>query len=100
MFFINILYIKEILDCCNNLIFIKGEKEDIILIILLYSIFKYFVMFVIHELVWPTQLFNKKHNIVNKIIRFREYNEYLLKLKNKNFFFNIYFAMVYNYKYE
>ena len=74
--------------------YLYWNLEDILVVFLLYNFFKYIIMCSIIELIWPTQYFNKKHNIGYNIIKFRSYIEVLLKLKNYSFFyfsFNIFF---------
>lgn len=42
------------------------------------------------ELVWPTQFFNRRHNIGFQVHKFRVYNEVVLKLKSHSVFTYIY----------
>lgn len=72
----------------------KFNWEDIILVGLLYNFFKFLVMSAFIELIWPTQMFNRKHNIGYQAFKFRTYTETLLKLRSKNTFLtslNLYF---------
>jgi hypothetical protein len=65
--------------------------EDFLIVLMIYNFLKLLVIGVIHELVWPTHYFNKKHNIGYSSYKLRTYTEYLLKLKNNNTFFYIYY---------
>lgn len=56
--------------------------EDFIVVLLLYNFFKYLIMCTMIELVWPTQYFNRRHNISYERMRFRTYTEVILKLSN------------------
>lgn len=64
----------------------KFNWEDIVLVGLLYNFFKFLVMSAFIELIWPTQMFNRKHNIGYQTYKFRTYTETVLKLRNKNAF--------------
>jgi len=65
--------------------------EDLLVILMVYNFLKLLIISVIHELVWPTHYFNKKHNIGYSSYKLRTYSEYLLKLKNNNTYFYIYY---------
>jgi hypothetical protein len=74
--------------------------EDVIVVFLLYNFFKYLIMCAMVELIWPTQFFNRRHNIGYNIHKFRTYSEVLVKLRNSNkrysvfsYYFNRYFFM-------
>lgn len=72
----------------------KFNWEDIVLVGLLYNFFKFLVMSAFIELIWPTQSFNRKHNIGYQTFKFRTFVETVLKLRSKNVFLsslNIYF---------
>lgn len=70
--------------------YLHWNLEDILVVFLLYSFFKYLIICSIVELIWPTQYFNRKNNIGTQIIRFRVYTEVLLKLRNFSTFFYIF----------
>ena len=65
--------------------------EDFLIILMIYNFLKLLIISIIHELIWPTHYFNKKHNIGYSSYKLRSYTEYLLKLKNNNTFFYIYY---------
>jgi hypothetical protein len=65
--------------------------EDFLIVIMIYSFLKLLVLSVIHELIWPTHYFNKKHNVGYLAYRLRSYSEFLLKLKNNNSYFCVYY---------
>lgn len=65
--------------------------EDFFIILMFYNFLKLLVISVIHELIWPTHYFNKKHNIGYTSYKLRNYAECLLKLKNNNTFFYVYY---------
>ena len=58
--------------------------EDLIVVLMIYSFIKLLVLSTVNELIWPTQFFNRKHNIGFNAYRLRTYTEVLLKLKGNN----------------
>ncbi len=61
----------------------------------LYNFFKYLIMCIISELFWPTQFFNRRHNVGYQAYRLRTYTETLLKLIDYSsfyFVFNYFFT--------
>ena len=77
----------ETLDFFN--IYYYFAFEDFVVVIFLYSFFKYLIMCAITELIWPTQFFNRRQNIGYQVWRFRTYTEVLLKLRGYS---NYYYA--------
>jgi len=72
--------------------------EDVIVVFLLYNFFKYLIMCAMIELIWPTQFFNRRHNIGYQLFKFRTYTEVLLKLRGYSSFyyvFNYFFIKYY-----
>ena len=65
--------------------------DELLIIILIYNFMKLIIFNSIIELIWPTNYFNKKHNINFSLIKFRSFTEVLLKLrlinKKKSVFF-------------
>ena len=78
----------------SNLDFLNFYKnflwEDLIVIFFMYNFVKYLFIFALIELVWPTQFFNKRHNIGTNVIRFRTYSETALKLFNQSSYFSVF----------
>ena len=60
--------------------------DDLIVILMIYSFIKIVLMSSLNELVWPTQFFNRRHNIGFQVFKFRTFNEVILKLKSANSF--------------
>ncbi len=60
--------------------------DDLIVIFMLYSFIKILLMSSLSELIWPTQFFNRRHNIGFQVFKFRVFTEVLLKLNNSNSF--------------
>ena len=60
--------------------------DDLIVILMIYSFIKLVLMSSLNELVWPTQFFNRRHNIGFQVFKFRTFNEVILKLKSSNSF--------------
>lgn len=56
--------------------------EDFIVIVLLYNFIKFLIMSAVHELIWPTQFFNRRHTTGYSFIRFRTFTETILKLRS------------------
>ena len=71
--------------------------EDLFVFFFLYNFFKFLLLNSIIELIWPTQYFNRKHNIGYKIYRLRTYTETLLKLRSSTFSFNVYSKLLFKY---
>lgn len=69
--------------------------EDLITVFMFYNFFKLLLMCVINELIWPTQYFNKKHNIGYQTYRLRTYSEVILKLRNLNSYNYIFYLLFY-----
>ena len=76
----------------NNFNFFLNFKlisvEEIIIIFMFYNFIKIIIFGSIFELIWPTQFFNKRHNL-NKI-KYRDFIETILKLKINNNVNNVY----------
>ena len=60
--------------------------DDLIIIFMIYSFIKILLMSSLNELVWPTQFFNRRHNIGFQVFKFRTFTEVVLKLNNSNSF--------------
>ena len=73
----------------NNFdLYLSSIQEDIFVVIIMYVFIKMVFLSSIVELIWPTQMFNRK-NSTNVIgFRLRTFTETILKLRslNKNFF--------------
>ena len=54
-----------------------------------YNFLKLLLIGSILELIWPTQFFNRRHNINLQLFRFRTFVETFLKLKTSNYILNI-----------
>jgi hypothetical protein len=67
---------------------------DVISLLMLYSVFKYLLVGVVTEMIWPTQLFNRMHSYLNDTIRFRTYTEYFSKLMAYSTFFFFFYSSV------
>ena len=61
-----------------------------IVVFLLYNFFKYLIVSAFVELIWPTQMFNRKHLIGYNVLKFRTYTETILKLKNFSQYYSIF----------
>ena len=59
-------------------------SDELIIVFLFYNFIKLLIFSSIFELIWPTQFFNRRNNF-NFILKFRNFNEILLKLKNSYF---------------
>jgi hypothetical protein len=64
---------------------------------MLYSFLKLLLLSSILELVWPSHFFNKRNNLNFNSIKFRNFTEVLLKLKDTNRFLLISNAFFLNY---
>ena len=64
--------------------------EDFIVVFLLYNFFKFLIMCAMTELIWPTQFFNRRHNVGYQLWRYRTYTETLLKLRGYSNFYYIF----------
>lgn len=65
--------------------------EDFIVVLFLFSFFSHLFATLVVELIWPTQYFNRKHNIGFQLVRFRSFTEVLLKLRNYNSYYNVFY---------
>lgn len=52
-----------------------------------YNFIKLIIFNSIVELIWPTQLFNRKHGSSHQLLRFRTFTETVSKLRLKNPFY-------------
>lgn len=73
--------------------------EDFIVVFLLYNFFKFLILTIFVELIWPTQFFNRRHSSGYSIIRFRTYTEVLLKLRNYSGYYYVFNIFFFNNKY-
>lgn len=70
--------------------------EEFVVLCLCYNFFKLLLVCIVNELIWPTQFFNRRHNIGFQVIRYRTYVEVITKLFNKNLLSRIFLKI--NYK--
>ena len=74
--------------------------DNFLLILFIYTFFKTVLISSIFELIWPTQLFNKKNNISYNFFKNRSFLEFFIKIKNFNkfnFIINIIFFTKYKF---
>ncbi len=71
--------------------------DELISILLFYNFFKLLAFSSLVELIWPTQYFNRKHNINYKTLRYRTYTEFLLKLRTFSFIYKVFNKKVIHY---
>jgi hypothetical protein len=69
---------------------------DLLSIVMLYSVFKFLLVGLVTEMIWPTQLFNRTHSYLNNSLRFRSYNEFILKLFDYSTFFFLFYNLTLN----
>jgi len=99
----NWLLVSDYIFNLNYLNFYKNFLiEDLIVVFLLYNFFKYLIICTITELIWPTQMFNRKHLMGFQVVKFRTYTETILKLRNYNSYFYVfnYFVLKYQFIYK
>jgi hypothetical protein len=73
----------------NNFdVYLSSIQEDIFVVLSMYIFIKMVLLSSIVELIWPTQMFNRKNSTNITSFRLRTFTETLLKLRglNKNFF--------------
>lgn len=70
--------------------------ENYALYLFFLNISMFLVVVLVNELVWPTHLFNKKHNYSTGLKHYRTYNEYMVKFFNKNLGLRIFYSKLYN----
>ena len=78
----------------NNFdLYLSSIQEDIFVVIIMYIFIKMVLLSSVVELIWPTQIFNRKNSTNVISFRLRTFTETLLKLRcvNKNFFVLIIF---------
>ena len=78
----------------NNFdLYLSSIQEDIFVIIIMYVFIKMVLLSSIVELIWPTQIFNRKNSTNMVGFKLRTFTETILKLRslNKNFFVLILF---------
>ena len=71
--------------------------DELVTILLFYNFFKLLAFSSLVELIWPTQYFNRKHNINYKTFRYRTYVEFLLKLRTNNVIYKTFNKKLLNY---
>jgi len=80
-------------DIVNNLNFFLNMKlissEEIVIIFLFYNFIKSIIFGSIVELIWPTQFFNRRHNISTDL-KYRSFTETIVKLRNNNHNYNVF----------
>ncbi len=69
---------------------------DFLSILMLYSVFKFILVGIVTEMIWPTQFFNRTVSYLNDTVRYRSYTEYILKLINYSSFYFIYYSSLLN----
>lgn len=72
-------------------------SDELLVILFLLNISKLLFLSTVVELIWPTHIFNKKHVISFSSIRWRTFNEFLLKLRTKSFYKNVFLILLYKY---
>ena len=78
----------------NNFdLYLSSIQEDIFVVIVMYIFIKMVLLSSIVELIWPTQMFNRKNSTNVICFRMRTFTETLLKLRsiNRNYFVLIMF---------
>ena len=73
----------------NNFdLYLSSIQEDIFVVLVMYIFIKMVLLSSIIELIWPTQMFNRKNSTNVVSFRLRTFTETLLKLRciKKNFF--------------
>lgn len=71
--------------------------DEFLLIFFFYNFVKMTIFNSIIELIWPTQIFNKKNNINFAIIKIRGFIETILKLRGNYYKYIMFFKSLYNY---
>lgn len=61
--------------------------EEIVVIFMFYNFIKLLIFNSIVELLWPTQIFNRKHSSYQHFLRFRTFTETVSKLRLTNYFY-------------
>ena len=59
--------------------------EEFIILWLLFNFFQLLLLCIINELLWPSQFFNRRHNIGYQLIKYRTYIEIINKLVKNNY---------------
>lgn len=93
--------ILSIFDFSNNVFFSSISlftSAEFFTILFIFNFMQLLILTVISELIWPTQIFNKQHNIGYKVYRLRTYTETLSKLKNYTNFYKIFFLTITKFK--
>jgi hypothetical protein len=76
----------------NNFdLYLSSIQEDIFVVIIMYIFIKMVLLSSIVELIWPTQMFNRKNSTNVICFRLRTFTETLLKLRGIN---NNYFVLI------
>lgn len=63
--------------------------DNMLLVLMLYFVFKSVLLSLVLELIWPTHIFNKKNNFSYVISKKKIILEVFLKFKNNNFVLNL-----------
>lgn len=87
------MFYLYILDFFNYYFF--SFIEDLIIVLMFYNFLKLLIICATNELIWPTQYFNKKHNIGYNLFRLRTYSEAFLKLKDINSYLFVYYLFLF-----
>lgn len=69
--------------------------EEIVVLSIFYNFMKIIVIGSLVELIWPTHFFNKKNNVTN-LLKFRSFNEALIKLRPIDFKKNLFNKLLIN----
>jgi hypothetical protein len=69
-------------------LYLSSIQEDVFVVLIMYIFIKMVLLSSIVELIWPTQIFNRKNSTNVVSFRSRTFTETLLKLRGikKNFF--------------
>lgn len=72
--------------------------QEFLVLWFIFNVSKLLLVSIVNELLWPTQFFNRRHNIGYQVIRYRTYTETLIKLRKTQI--NNKFLLKSFYKYE
>ena len=69
--------------------------QEFLVLWFIYNFFKLLLVSIVNELIWPTQFFNRRHNIGYTLIRYRTYTEVFLKLNTTSGFNKFFYKSIY-----
>jgi hypothetical protein len=78
------------LDVYSNI-----NLEDFLLLGIVYNFVKIVVVCLFNEILWLTQMFNKKNNIKQQTFKIRFFYENFLKLRTYSYKFNIFYIFIF-----